>query len=173
MANYYITEGEEEKIYTVKTRSEGVYEVIDPDGNTFTVDAFSPIKGRLNLLVDDRSLDFDIRESEEGTRLVQRRGIRTNIDVLNDRQRRMKVAGVGTSRAQGPDLKSPMAGKVVAIQCALGDTAEEGKVLIVVEAMKMENDLKAHINGKVIAIPVAVGDAVEVGDVLITLEAIE
>lgn len=172
MANYYIADGEDEKVYSVETLSEGVFKVTNPAGETFEIDAFMPMDGRLNFVMNNRSLDFDVREFN-GEKIVQRRGLRTNIEVLNERQRRMRVAGVGGKKKSGPDLTSPMAGKVVAIQCAVGDETEEGQVLVIVEAMKMENDLKAHMAGSVVSIQVSVGDAVEVGDVLVTLEAAE
>ncbi len=172
MANYYIADGDDEKVYEVISLSEGLYQITNPKGETFEIDAFMPIEGRLNFVHNNRSLDFDVRE-EDGTKIVQRRGLRTFIEVLNERQKRMRIAGVGGRGKSGPDLTSPMAGKVVAIECAVGDATEEGQVLIIVEAMKMENDLKAHVAGKVIDIPVAVGDAVEVGDILVTLEVAE
>ena len=48
-----------------------------------------------------------------------------------------------------PYLKSPMPGKVVSVAVEVGDIAQEGQELAVVEAMKMQNSLPAQISGKV------------------------
>lgn len=49
-----------------------------------------------------------------------------------------------------PYLKSPMPGKVVSVSVNVGDVAQEGQELVVVEAMKMQNSLPAQISGKVV-----------------------
>lgn len=169
MPNYYVQHGDEEREWSVIRNSEGLLEVTDPEGVTHVVDALEPQPGRLHLLRGARSADVDVRE-QDGLFHVLWRGHDTEVSVLNERQRRMKAAGVGGSKEAGPDLLSPMAGKVVATPFAVGDVVEEGQTIIIIEAMKMENDLKAHRAGTVTKIGVEVGQAVEIGDVLITVE---
>jgi pyruvate carboxylase subunit B len=66
-------------------------------------------------------------------------------------------------------LKSPMAGVVREIRVSADDEVEEAQVLIVVEAMKMQNELHARRGGTVKAIYVAVGDRVDQGTPLLVL----
>ena len=170
MPNYFVMDGEEERAFVVESLPDGRYWIKKPNGDEVIVDAFSPQDGRLHLLTEGgQSHDFAVREAD-GDYTVQIRGVDTHVEVLNERQKRMRAAGVGGRGAAGPDLVSPMAGKVVAVQVHDGQVVEEGSVVVIVEAMKMENDLKAHKSGKVSRIAVTAGQAVEIGDVLISIE---
>lgn len=169
MANYYTPGTEDDRQWVVNTLEDGRYEAVGPDGKTYTVDAFSPVAGRLHMLVDGQSWDMDAREIE-GENHVQWRGLTKTIKVLNEREKRMAVAGIGGKNGGGPELLSPMAGKVVAIKAQVGDVVEEGDVVLIIEAMKMENDLKAHRAGRIESVNVSAGQAVEVGTTLVVIE---
>ena len=62
-----------------------------------------------------------------------------------------------------------MPGTVLDIKVAEGDKVETGQVLLILEAMKMENEISAPAAGTVKAIHVSKGAAVNPGDVLITI----
>ncbi len=64
---------------------------------------------------------------------------------------------------------SPMPGKILAVKADAGQAVKKGDVLMVLEAMKMENDIVAPQDGTVASVNVAVGDAVEPGAVLATM----
>lgn len=64
---------------------------------------------------------------------------------------------------------SPMPGKLIKMNVKEGDTVEEGDVLCVVEAMKMENNIKAMTSAKVAKVYVNEGDKVDVKTILIEL----
>jgi biotin carboxyl carrier protein len=66
-------------------------------------------------------------------------------------------------------LKSPMAGVVREVQVAADDEVTEGQVLVVVEAMKMQNELHARRAGTVKAVYVSVGQRVDQGTPLLVL----
>lgn len=67
------------------------------------------------------------------------------------------------------DVPSPLSGKVVSIDCVVGQTIKEGEKVLTLEAMKMNTIVSAPAAGKVTAILVKQGDAVEEGQPLITL----
>lgn len=66
-------------------------------------------------------------------------------------------------------ISSPMPGKILAIKAAVGTAVERGQVVLILEAMKMENEIVASEAGTVATINVNVGDTVEAGDKLATL----
>jgi len=68
-------------------------------------------------------------------------------------------------------LRSPQTGSVVDIRVALGDRVEQGAILMVVEAMKMQNELLSRVAGSVSAIKADKGQRVENGSVLMEISA--
>ena len=66
-------------------------------------------------------------------------------------------------------VTSPMPGKILAVKANAGQAVKKGEVLMVLEAMKMENDIVAPQDGTVASINVAVGDSVEPGATLATM----
>ena len=76
-----------------------------------------------------------------------------------------------TSGKQGSvKINSPMPGKILNVKAKAGDSVKKGDVIILLEAMKMENEIVASQDGVLASVNVAVGDTVEAGDVLATLE---
>lgn len=69
----------------------------------------------------------------------------------------------------GETVKSPMPGNILAVNVNVGDTVKAGQVLMVLEAMKMENEIMAPSDGKVTSVAVTKGATVESGTVLCTI----
>jgi biotin carboxyl carrier protein len=170
MPKYYIpTDGDEDpRTFEVETLEDGRYKVVTPDDEELIVDAFEPERGHLHLLEGGRSWDLHYK-NDDNDWAVGVDGQAHTMEVLNERQRRMRVAGVGGRGASGPELVSPMAGTVVSIVAEPGTEVEKGETVVIVEAMKMENGLKAHRDGTVDEVKVEPGDNVEIDDVLVTI----
>ena len=71
--------------------------------------------------------------------------------------------------AGGSDVTAPMSGKVISINVSVGDQVKSGQLLLVFEAMKMENELFAPNDGTVTKIHVEKGATLEAGAPVITL----
>jgi glutaconyl-CoA/methylmalonyl-CoA decarboxylase subunit gamma len=72
--------------------------------------------------------------------------------------------------AQGAvKVSAPMPGKILGVKAKAGDAVKKGQVIVVLEAMKMENDIVAPQDGTVASINVTEGQSVESGAVLATL----
>ncbi|MGI6627872.1 MAG: DUF2118 domain-containing protein [Bacillota bacterium] len=67
-------------------------------------------------------------------------------------------------------VQAPLPGTVVRVAVNEGDSVKTGQVLVVLEAMKMENEILAPRNGKVASIAIAEGASVNTGDALLVLE---
>ena len=68
------------------------------------------------------------------------------------------------------DIEAHITGTVWKIECAVGDTIEEGDTVAILESMKMEMPVEAEDEGVVKEILVAEGQAVSEGDPLVVLE---
>jgi biotin carboxyl carrier protein len=80
-----------------------------------------------------------------------------------------KEPAVNTTAAGGLTVKAPMPGSVLEVKVKEGDVVKDGAVLIILEAMKMENELTAAQAGTVSSVLVKKGDTVNSGDPLIIL----
>lgn len=75
-----------------------------------------------------------------------------------------KSAGAGAVK-----VNAPMPGKIVGVKANVGDVVKKGQVILVLEAMKMENDIVAPQDGTIASIDTAVGNSVEAGETIATL----
>ena len=79
------------------------------------------------------------------------------------------AAAVPAGAAGSVTVTAPMPGNVLDVKVAVGQAVKSGQVLVILEAMKMENDIIAPQDGVVATINTAKGDVVNVGDVFLTL----
>lgn len=86
------------------------------------------------------------------------------------RQLRTAAAPAAPAGAAGAvAVTAPMPGKILGVKASAGQAVKRGQVLLILEAMKMENEIVAPQDGTVATINVAVGDSVEPGATLATL----
>ncbi len=77
-----------------------------------------------------------------------------------------RAAGGGGGGGGGDTLASPIQGTVLKLAVEAGADVDEGALICVVEAMKMENEITAHKAGRVSELPISVGASVATGDTL-------
>jgi methylmalonyl-CoA carboxyltransferase small subunit len=75
-------------------------------------------------------------------------------------------AGINESKL----CRSPVAGIVTRIHVEDGQAVQAGEILVVVEAMKMENNLVAAVDAKVSSVKVKVGDTAKVSQIVVEFE---
>lgn len=71
-----------------------------------------------------------------------------------------------SSNIQGTKVSAPLPGTVVKISVAVGDVVKKGQVLVVLEAMKMENDIVSPADGTVVSLPISKGSSINAGNLL-------
>jgi acetyl-CoA/propionyl-CoA carboxylase, biotin carboxylase, biotin carboxyl carrier protein len=76
----------------------------------------------------------------------------------------------GTAATTGNALTSPMQGTIVKVAVANGDVVAEGDLVVVLEAMKMEQPLTAHRSGTITGLTADAGETVSAGAVIATIE---
>jgi acetyl-CoA/propionyl-CoA carboxylase, biotin carboxylase, biotin carboxyl carrier protein len=101
--------------------------------------------------VDGRRFEVRVLEPEQPWRELARR-----------RRERVRAGGAGASDT----IVSPMQGTVLSVAVAEGDAVESGRLICIVEAMKMENEVHAHRSGIVSELSVAAGRQVSTGQVI-------
>lgn len=79
------------------------------------------------------------------------------------------TSGPPQARSGSIQVRAPMPGTLLGYKVALGQTVKRGDVLLILEAMKMENEIVAPADGSVAALSATEGAAVSTGDLLVEL----
>jgi glutaconyl-CoA/methylmalonyl-CoA decarboxylase subunit gamma len=79
------------------------------------------------------------------------------------------AAPVAAPVSGGQKVEAPMPGTILSIAVKAGDVIKKGQVLVVLEAMKMENEIVSPVDGKIASVGVSKGDAVNSGDFLVQI----
>ena len=120
------------------------------------------------VIINGMTESVFVSETSDNSYCVHLKGLdficRRN-DELNDEK------DYSGDNAKNSDLiyYSPMPGKVIKVNVNEGDIVEEGTILCVVEAMKMENNIKSMTSAKVSKVLVKEGDKIDVKTILIEL----
>lgn len=72
--------------------------------------------------------------------------------------------------AGGEQVTSPMPGTILAVNVAAGDTVKRGQVLMILEAMKMENEIMCPRDGRIASVNTSKGASVESGTLLCVIQ---
>lgn len=80
-----------------------------------------------------------------------------------------KAAPVSSGSQGAVKINAPMPGKVLSVKASVGAAVTKGQVIMILEAMKMENEIVAPQDGTIASIDVSEGASVEAGTVLASL----
>jgi biotin carboxyl carrier protein len=155
------------RTFEIEVNTEGEVVV---DGAELAVD-FRPVSGPVySLIVDGRSYEAYVNTLDEGMEVLMQ-GTYYLIKVEDERQKRLRESYAGVVTIKGEyQLKAPMPGLIVSVTVEVGQSVQQGDLLLILESMKMQNELKAPRQGVVSRVRVSAGDSVEQNQVLLTLE---
>ena len=109
---------------------------------------------RFNVTVNGKAYDVAVEEITDGSAPA----------VAAPAPAAAPAAGAGES------VTAPMPGTILDVKANVGDTVTRGQVIMILEAMKMENDIVAPCDGKITSIIAKKNDTVNSGDVLATVQ---
>ena len=81
-----------------------------------------------------------------------------------------KKRSTGTKKKKSGTVSANIPGKIVTIEVNQGDVVEEGQVILILEAMKMQNEIQAPISGTVVSVNCEEGQSIEANVPLVVIE---
>ena len=138
--------------WDVSEISPNSWSVIDENGNSFSI------------VLDDYSTD-----SKKNTFIIAGQVIevteQSEFDLL---LKELGISSGGTKKLK--EIKAPMPGLVLNVLVSEGQEVAEGDVIVILEAMKMENVIKSSTGARVKSIRVNKGDTIDKGEVMVTFD---
>ena len=123
----------------------------------------------ISFIFNHRSYLIDI-VSHGDDYTVFTKGSHKTIQLLTEERILYNELAGADSNEGGTTIKSGMPGKIVEIRVQSGNFVKEGDLLLVIEAMKMENEIRAGNDGKIKNIYIKEGQNVETGTTLLSIE---
>jgi biotin carboxyl carrier protein len=135
------------------------------DGQPVAVDATEIAPNTLSILLGGQSFEFTVTPSPDGKLKLQTGTQEFSAEVIDPRI--WSGRRHGHVEAQGrQQIVAPMPGKIVRLLVKEGDHVEAGQVLLVVEAMKMQNEIRSPKSGTVERVLAKEGQPVNAGEIL-------
>ena len=123
------------------------------------------------VTVDGEEFEVDLERDGDGWNVEvggRSFSIRVAGESLSGPSRRS--ASGGSRKKRSGIISSTIPGKVVSLDISVGDEVEEGDVLMILEAMKMQNEIQAPLSGRVAEVNCESGDSVEANTPLVVIE---
>jgi acetyl-CoA carboxylase biotin carboxylase subunit len=125
---------------------------------------------RLAFTVNGHDYVAFISEDENNQGFVSVEGIMYQFRRFDLLSESVSAAGMDAAGSEGGHITSPMPGKVIKINVTAGDKVKKGQVLLIIEAMKMENLIAAPVDGIIQKVNVSLNQMVETSTALVDLE---
>tara|TARA_B100000768_G_C11284881_1_gene381725 strand:+ start:13574 stop:14086 length:513 start_codon:yes stop_codon:yes gene_type:complete len=138
--------------WDVSEISPNSWSVIDEKGNSFSIvlDEYSPDSKKYTFKIAGQAIE--VTEQSEFDLLLKELGMSSG----------------GTKKLK--EIKAPMPGLVLNVLVSEGQEVSEGDVIVILEAMKMENVIKSSTGARVKSIRVNKGDTIDKGGVMVTFD---
>ncbi|HKB70953.1 MAG TPA: biotin/lipoyl-containing protein [Thermoanaerobaculia bacterium] len=136
---------------------------VEIGGRRFALELLPRADGTFVALFDDgRVMRSRVTPGKKETRL-RTRGIETALHLFDPRD----ASSAGTESEGASEVAAAMPGRVLEVRVREGDRVAKGDLLLILEAMKMQNEIRAEADQVVAEILCAAGQAVEAGALLV------
>ena len=121
------------------------------------------------VIVDGTEFDVDI-EMDDGIWTATVEGRTFKIEVPDSGPVVKKKRSQGGKKKKSGTVSANIPGKIVTIEVNEGDVVEEGQVILILEAMKMQNEIQAPVSGTVSSVTCEEGQSIEANVPLVVIE---
>ena len=121
------------------------------------------------VIVDGEELEVEI-EIVDGKWLATVMGKTFTIEIPDATPTVQKKRSSGKKKKKSGTVSANIPGKIVTIEVKEGQQVSEGQVVLILEAMKMQNEIQAPVNGTVISVNCGEGDSIEANVPLVVIE---
>jgi oxaloacetate decarboxylase alpha subunit len=136
---------------------------------TYLVDVTTPTPKLYSLLIEGKSYLARV-EAGQGTTLLVTVGQHTVPVEILEKQHLLRSKKTSLVVSGRQEITAPMTGRVVDVFVKEGEQVDEGKPLLIMEAMKMETEIRSPITGTVKELQIQQNMAVEIGQLLMIIE---
>ncbi len=146
--------------FNTKVEKKGDLLIVSIDDKKYEIDAKPKAENNYSFLVNGKPHDIMIElAAARDVKQAEKKPVPTA----------GRPAGAGGPKGKG-DVTPPMPGKIIDLRVKKGDVVKAGQVLLVLEAMKMQNEILSPIDGTVEEIKCKVGDSVSASDVIVIVK---
>ena len=120
--------------------------------------------------VNGEEFEVEIELNDDGTYEATVEGQTFSIEVPNAQAAPRARRGGGGKKKKSGTVSANIPGKVVTVEVKEGDVVKEGQVILILEAMKMQNEIQAPVDGTVINVACEEGQAIEANVPIVVIE---
>jgi len=121
------------------------------------------------VIVDGQEFEVEV-EVENGKWLATVEGRTFEIEIPDSGPVVKKRRTAGGKKKKSGTVSANIPGKIVTIEVSEGQEVTEGQVILILEAMKMQNEIQAPISGKVVSVNCEEGQSIEANVPLVVIE---
>jgi biotin carboxyl carrier protein len=137
------------------------------NGKKYAVEV-EEVQGDLVMPVTHTAPTYTERPAEE--KVITQHPIKEEAPKVTEEVKKEEEAPSQAPAAEGEKVECPMPGTIVRVEVSVGSAVKKGEVLMVLEAMKMENEIMAPRDCKVVSVNVTKGSSVDTGDILLVIQ---
>ena len=121
------------------------------------------------VIVDGQEFEIEV-EVENGKWLATVEGRTFEIEIPDSGPVVKKRRTAGGKKKKSGTVSANIPGKIVTIEVSKGQEVTEGQVILILEAMKMQNEIQAPVSGKVVSVNCEEGQSIEANVPLVVIE---